>query len=408
MPQPVSIYIVENDERTRETAGSLLQEAGYMVFEAQSASDAFSDILIKRPDVVLTGQMLSGMDGLELTVKLRAEASLAETKIIILSDKIFDYDRRRAKEFGADGFVQKPLKGEALLTLITKLLEDKIKLRYWGVRGTLPVPGPGSIRYGGNTSCVSMAFPNDEFFIFDAGSGIKWLGNHMMGQKKRLSGKLFLSHPHWDHINALPFFTPLYVPGNQFEIFGPAQGNLSVQDLISAQMDGVYFPVTVREFGANISYRDLREEELEIGGIGITTMLLAHPGYALGYQVTYKDRKICYVTDNEFYLPESEEYNDYYVQRLGDFVRGSDLLITDACYTDDEYPKKVGWGHSAITQVARFAHDAEVKQLHLFHHDPDQDDEAIDAKLAVAQSVLSDLGSTTVIEAPAEGDEVDV
>lgn len=399
-------FVVDQDATARDQVADALTAAGYTVIPFDDTRAALTAISADTPDVVLCNQMMPGLDGLELTVQLRRDPALAALKIIILSTKSFDYDRRRAREFGADGYLVKPIRPDLLIALIDRLIADRIELTYWGVRGTLPVPGPKTVRYGGNTSCVAISFPDDQLYIFDAGSGIKWLGNHLMAQKKRITARLFLSHPHWDHINALPFFTPLYVPGNQFEILGPAQGNLTVQDLISAQMDGVYFPVTVREFGATIHYRDLREETLALDGIEVTTMLLSHPGYALGYRVRYKDRIICYVTDNEFFLPDNPERSEYYERALAEFVRGADLLITDACYTDQEYPKKVGWGHSAISQVALFADAAAVKRLHLFHHDPDQDDEAIDAKLKVATDLLREKGSNTEVAAPAEGDRV--
>lgn len=398
--------VIDKDESSRDAVVAALSEAGYAVTAFDDTRAALTAVSAAAPTVLLCNQMMPGMDGLELTVQLRRNPSLVGMKIVILSTKSFDYDRRRARELGADGYVVKPVRGPDLLSLIDRLVADRVAVDYWGVRGTLPVPGPNTVRYGGNTSCVAITFPDDQLYIFDAGSGIKWLGNRLMAQKKRITARLFLSHPHWDHINALPFFTPLYVPGNQFEILGPAQGNLTVQDLISAQMDGVYFPVTVREFGATIHYRDLREEQLDLDGIEVTTMLLSHPGYALGYRVRYKDRAVCYVTDNEFFLPDNPERSQYYEAALAEFVRGADLLITDACYSDAEYPKKVGWGHSAVSQVAAFADAAQVKRLHLFHHDPDQDDAAIDDKLAVAKSVLAERGSTTLVDAPAEGDRV--
>ncbi len=158
--------------------------------------------------------------------------------------------------------------------------DDQIKLRFWGVHGTLPVPGKNTVKYGGNTSCISLEFPGGKLFIFDAGTGIKVLSDYLTANKVRpVSTKIFISHPHWDHINALPFFVPLYMQGNNFEIYGPSQGNISMKKLISRQMDGIYFPIKFKEFGANIHFRDLKEEEFKVDGINIKTMLLNHPGH---------------------------------------------------------------------------------------------------------------------------------
>jgi phosphoribosyl 1,2-cyclic phosphodiesterase len=280
---------------------------------------------------------------------------------------------------------------------------DEVVVRYWGVRGTLPTSGEGTLEYGGDTSCVTVELPNEQLTIFDAGTGIRVLGEHLMRTGKRVSARLFISHPHWDHINALPFFAPLYVPGNDFVMLGPAQATLGMADLISAQMDGVYFPITVREWGANVQYRDMREETIELGDIVVRARLLSHPGYCLGYRLEYHGRSVCYVTDNELFLPEHPAHNAFYVQQLTRFIRGADLLITDTTYTDEAYASKVGWGHSCVSQVVALAHAAEVVRLHLFHHDPSEDDRAIDRKLEQAREKSRALGTKTEISAPAQG-----
>jgi len=275
-------------------------------------------------------------------------------------------------------------------------------------RGTLPVAGPRALRYGGNTSCVSLDFPQGQKFIFDAGTGIKELSNALMAPPHKMSAKLFISHPHWDHINALPFFAPLYIPGNEFEILGAAHAHITMRELISAQMDDVYFPITMKEFGSSTHFRDLNEDIYEIDGIQVRTMLLSHPGSCLGYRIEYGDRIICYVTDNELFLPDAPQHDAHYLRRLTEFVSDADALITDSTYTDAEYVSKVGWGHSCISQVVNLAHEANVRNLYLFHHDPDQDDEAIDIKHATAIKMFSDLESETDCLAPMETDIVKV
>ena len=173
--------------------------------------------------------------------------------------------------------------------------------------------------------------------------------------------------------------------------------------MISAQMDNVYFPITLKEFGARVYFRDLREENIQIDGITVRTMLLCHPGHCLGYRVDYKDRSVCYITDNELYLESHGLCNPHYEHKLARFCEGADALITDSTYTDEEYLKMVGWGHSSVGKVAQLAHEAGVKTLYLFHHDPDQGDDDIDAKLATARTRLEQWGSSTRCVAPAEG-----
>ena len=347
--------------------------------------------------------MMPEMDGLELLKRLRNEPSLNKTKFIVVSAKSYEFDRKRAFTFGADSYITKPIDTTNIVAQLQRIIEDRIELSFWGVHGTLPVPGEQTTRYGGNTSCVSLEFSRGSFFIFDAGTGIKALSDHLMATNRPLVGaKIFISHPHWDHINGLPFFAPLYMQGNEIEICGPAHGDISMQELISGQMDGVYFPINIKEFSAMLTFRNLMEEEIEIEGIKIKTMLLNHPGHCLGYRVEYKNKSICYVTDNELYPPTNKFYNEFYLNQLTNFIADTDILITDCTYTDEEYEAKVGWGHSAVSQVVDLADRAAVKELYLFHHDPDQRDADIDAKLETALALLEQRKSATRCEAPKE------
>ncbi|HYG53854.1 MAG TPA: response regulator [Burkholderiales bacterium] len=397
-------YVVDDDPDILALLTRVLEGAGHRVEASPSSLQALKQIPMSRPDAVITDIMMPEMDGFELTRELRRRPELRDMKIIVLSSKSYDFDRRRAKELGADGYVAKPFQLETVLDSINDILSSKVMVTYWGVHGTLPTPGPAYTRYGGNTPCVSVEVGGEPLYIFDCGSGIKRLSDRVMaaGVGQRFASRIFVSHTHWDHINTVPFFAPLYMRGNQIEIFGPYQGDLTIARAISAQMESVYFPVTIREFGAHLVFRDLREESLEFGPVRIDTMLLSHPGYCLGYRLTARGRRVCYITDNELYLPKDPRHNSRYVQQLANFVAGADVLITDTTYRDEEYASKVDWGHSCVSQVIELAARAEVKRLHLFHHDPDQTDELIDRKVDEAREGLVKLGSPVVCDAPAE------
>jgi len=397
--------IVDDDAMAVEILTRILTKAGHRVFPETSAVNAIEVFKREQPEVVLADIMMPEMDGYELFHALHATAGGERMMFFMISAKSYDFDRRRAMAMGADGYFTKPVAAETLLAEIERIAGDKIDMHFWGVRGTLPVPGSKSLKYGGNTSCVTFAFPKGEFFIFDAGSGIKELSNALMRERKaRIRAKIFISHPHFDHINALPFFVPLYVKGNEFEILGPNHGGKRMRELISAQMDDVYFPITISEFAARVDFRDLREQQVDLGGdIAMRTMLLSHPGNCLGYRLEYGRRSICYVTDNELYLETDRSYNAAFVANLEEFLADADVVITDTTYMDDEYPAKVGWGHSCVSQVAGVAHRAGVKNLYLFHHDPDQTDAHIDAKYEAMCGKLAALGSSTHCVAPTEG-----
>jgi CheY-like chemotaxis protein/phosphoribosyl 1,2-cyclic phosphodiesterase len=400
----MKFFIVDDDRDTLALLKHLLEGAGHEVELCESGVEALKRIPEARPDCVVTDVMMPGMDGFELTRELRRRPELKQMKIVVLSAKTYDFDRRRAKELGADGYIMKPFQRDTLLQSIIEIVSDNVVIAYWGVHGTLPTPGPAFTRYGGNTPCVSVEIGGEPLYVFDCGSGIKRLSDHVattMGTQ-RFAARIFISHTHWDHINTVPFFSPLYARGNQIEIFGPYQGDLTIERAIGAQMESVYFPVTMREFGARLLFRDLREESLDFGPVRVETMLLSHPGYCLGYRLSARGRRICYITDNELYLPSDKRYNLRYAEQLADFVRGADVLITDTTYRDSEYLSKVDWGHSCVSQVVALAARAEVKRLHLFHHDIDQTDDVIDLKLKEAREALAKLGSKVVCEAPAE------
>ena len=400
----MKFYLVDDDPDVLTLLTRVLEDAGHRVEASPSSLQAIKQIPVTRPDCVLTDLMMPDMDGFELVRELRRRPELGDMKIIVLSAKSYEFDRRRAKELGADGYINKPVQRETLLESIAAIMSSQVVVEYWGVHGTLPVPGAAYTRYGGNTPCVSVEVGGEPLVIFDCGSGIKRLSDRIMqAGGQRFSARIFISHTHWDHINTIPFFAPVYARGNQIEIYGPYQGDLTIERAISAQMDSVYFPVTVREFGARIVYRDLREEALHFGPVRVDSMLLSHPGSCLGYRLVARGRTVCYITDNELYPPGTTRHNARYVERLAAFVKDADVLITDTTYRDAEYPSKMDWGHSAVSQVADLAARANVKKLHLFHHDPDQTDDDIDRKLEDTRAALAKLGSAVICEAPAEG-----
>jgi phosphoribosyl 1,2-cyclic phosphodiesterase len=181
-----------------------------------------------------------------------------------------------------------------------------------------------------------------------------------------------------------------------------------MEQIMSDQMNGVYFPVTVREFGAHVTYEDLDPRDYNIEGVKITTFELSHPGGCLGYKIQHQGKTIVYMTDNELFPKDS----DYYVSEVRDefiqVIQDADILMHDTTYTDNEYTNKVQWGHSCVSEVARLAHDAKIKNLYLIHHDPDQNDDAIDAKFEACCQILKELGSNTKCITPKEGDSVNL
>ncbi len=403
---PTFILVVDDDPTLRALVALGLENLGYEVATAHDGQDALARLHQRTPDAIVSDLMMPTCDGIELCVAIRALPAFKQLPLVVLSAKNYETDRVAARRAGADAYLQKPVNLPALDRTLRRLVDNKLEIGFWGVRGTLPAPAKSSVRYGGNTSCVCIEFPRGERLVFDAGSGIRDLGSHLVKQGGRQSGAVLITHPHWDHINALPFFAPLYVPGNQFQICGPAQPGARMRDLVSAQMDGRFFPITPREFGADVTYTDLRQGTFKIQGVEVATTQLMHPGTCLGYRVRYDNRSVAYITDQELSAPQFADYSPSYVNGLARFLDGVDVLITDTTYTDAEYPSKVRWGHSSVSQVADLAHRAGVKQVCLVHHDPSQTDDDIDRKVEDCGTVLASWGSKVTPVVPAEGDTI--
>ena len=278
-----------------------------------------------------------------------------------------------------------------------------MKLKFWGVRGSIPSPGPDTVKYGGNTLCLELQLPDqDRMIIIDAGSGIRELGDSHCADKKaqdHLNAEIFLTHTHLDHILGLPFFAPVYNPGTRLKIYGPVTCEEDpLEDVIGGQLSYRYFPVRQHELGARITYIDLKEGHYELGqGVTLVTKYLNHPLLALGYRFEVGGKAICTAYDTEpFYNvfcsdPTDPSYDAFLAaegdraacdenRRMEEFFKDADLLIHDGQYTQAEYDNgKRGWGHSPIEYVVAAAERANVKRLAIFHHDPLRTDSQLDA-----------------------------
>lgn len=400
--QRLKVLVIDDSPMALRITVQLLQEAGHEVEGLNEPERAINRIRELRPDVIVLDVMMPGINGFELLSMIRQHEDLAAMRILMASAKAYEADQNKAKRLGADGYIVKPFTLEKFDSTMQSL--GSMRLSAWGVRGTLPMPQEGYIRYGGNTSCYSLQFTPERHLVFDAGTGIKNCGGALLkAGRKRITADLFITHPHWDHINAFPFFAPLYIPGNAVRVHGAAQDQVGFEQLIVAQMDGIYFPVTVREFGAHVTFHEIGQQQMELDGIRVSSMLLKHPGHCLGYRVDHQGRSFCYITDNELYPADSEFADEEFLHHLADFCRGANVLVHDCTYFDHEYAAKVHWGHSSLSEVCRLAHLAGVERLWIHHHDPDQADDDIERKLEFCTVTLQAYGSQTEAVLPREG-----
>lgn len=286
-----------------------------------------------------------------------------------------------------------------------------MQVQFWGTRGSIPKPGPTTIRYGGNTLCLEIRTARGTLVIIDCGTGLHGLGLKLLSHGQGLAGHILISHTHWDHIQGVPFFAPFFVPGNKWEIYGPKGLNQSLRDTLAGQMQHAYFPITPDQFDASIRYHDLLEGKFEIDDIEVTTQYLNHPALTLGYRLECDGATVVYCCDHEPFSREvAEGYREIsgLDQQHADFIEGADLLVHDAQYTAAEYPSKVGWGHSSAEFVVKLARHANVKHVVLTHHDPLRTDEAVDCIIAKLRDGLRAGHSTVLVSAAAEGEMIEV
>ncbi len=253
-------------------------------------------------------------------------------------------------------------------------------VRFWGVRGSTPTPQRENLRYGGNTSCVEIR-TRDGIFIFDCGTGLRLLGNALCKEfgRRPIKARVFLSHYHWDHIQGIPFFSPLYDRANYFVFHSYRSTDTSVEKALEDQMVNPYFPVDMKTMLAHRHFYEIGEERTSYDSLTLTTKHLNHPQGCMGFRIEHQGKTVVYATDNE----PGDPRGDRNVRVL---AQGADLFIYDSQYTPHEYKTaKKTWGHSTWAEAVSIAREAKVKKLVLFHHDPDHDDRMIDSILRKAR-----------------------
>jgi phosphoribosyl 1,2-cyclic phosphodiesterase len=298
-------------------------------------------------------------------------------------------------------------------------------LRFWGVRGSYSAPFQTHLGVGGNTSCVEIRC-GDHVMLCDAGTGIIPFGNEMMKQSRIRELLIMLTHYHWDHICGLPFFVPAFIPDWKIRFFGPGHSKRDIEEHVSAQMRAPYFPVGTETWLANIEYLDPPpDQQMEYGPMKLSWRNVHHPGITFGYRITINGKDVLYVSDNEcLFLEKSirQKYGEFseeeqelltvmqqeeYDAELN-LIEGADILIHDAQYTLDDYRKKRGWGHSCYIDTINTAIDAGVKELYLYHHDPNYDDQAIDRLYRHSLEIIEERNSSLKCHVAREGMIVDL
>jgi phosphoribosyl 1,2-cyclic phosphodiesterase/CheY-like chemotaxis protein len=429
------VLIIEDDAENRRAMAQFFTREDWKVLEAKDGDAGLELALRNRPELILCDLLMPKSNGFEVCRSIRKQ--LQPTKIIVVSGRDYGVDRRSALEAGADEYLFKPIKWELLSSTIDRLLpqiprrsEPKsvsegesipARIKFWGVRGSIPVPGKGTVRYGGNTSCVEVR-ADGEIIILDAGSGIRLLGLALDKEFGPRSMKLTLliSHTHWDHIQGLPFFSPAYNQKNLIRVLGYEGARAGLAKILASQMETPFFPVSLRQLPSHLAIEELKEMEFRVGNVEVRSKFANHPGICVGYRLATSSGSIAYFPDNEPYEQlklrlasrdgisehEARDFAAAERQKMVDFLQDCDVAIMDTQYTDEEYANHIGWGHSSVDSVVSLALDANIGQLVLFHHDPNHDDAMIDKIVEHARALVAKSGKPLEIEGAQEGAEM--
>ena len=419
------VLIVDDSEDHVALVKHLLTSEGYSVDVARTGPEGLELIRSSCPSLVILDVMLPGLNGVQLLQTLRQDPATAQVPVIVCSAKDYRPELKLAGELGAVDFITKPIIPADFRRRIDRFFEEGASalrtepevmplqspevyrpqlilpdtfLRFWGTRGSLPVSGRPYVVHGGDTSCMEMRV-GDDLLIFDAGTGIRSLGVELLKTGPRRI-HLFIGHTHWDHIQGFPFFSPAYIPGFEIHMYGAPGFGKDLRAIIQGQQDRDYFPIQFEDMRAKLEVHVLDESPVRIGDSEVSWHYVHHPGAAVGFRVKMHGKVIAYISDNEFAKgwlgnPGTLVPGHPVVvssEALIGFVRDVDVLVHEAQYTNEEYPTKIGWGHSSLSNACALAKLGGVKRWIVTHHDPAHTDDQLSSKILLTRQVLAEVG----------------
>jgi phosphoribosyl 1,2-cyclic phosphodiesterase/ActR/RegA family two-component response regulator len=433
----VLVIVADQAFRSRLTPG--LNEHGWSVLDAGDCQRALALASQHQPELIVCDWQAPWSD---IARSCRGLAGPKETSgrrpILVAAGDGQLAERIAALESGADEYIAKSVDAQSLEKLLARWSANgqgnaqpnsngspgggsDTRLKFWGVRGSMAAPGPETVYYGGNTSCVEVRVGGD-IIILDAGTGIRKLGLTLVEEFKDrpINLNVLITHTHWDHIQGFPFFPPAYNLNNKIDIYGFEGARQGLQSTLSSQMENPYFPISMQQMPGTITIHELKELSFKVGSIGVKAHFLNHPGVCTGYRLFTPGGSISYLPDVELFqqlrtrwktgadsvrrqeietVPEED-------RNVLEFIRDSEVLIVDSQYNPEEYEQHIGWGHSCFEDGVTLAVQGGVRRLFLFHHDPDHTDEQVSRMVARAREMALRRHSPLIVEAAREGCEV--
>jgi len=422
------ILVADDTPEIAEFVRRVLSKKGYEITQANDGEEALRLARALKPDLMILDIMMPKLHGMDVLRQLASHEETASIGVIVCSARNFKGDFDRARELGAFDYLVKPFERQDVLEKVDAFFARRATTavappamparapapasgaageawspqldatggywRLWGTRGSIAVPGAKFARHGGNTSCLEVRRGSD-LVVIDAGTGIRDLGMELVKEGPR-EITVLIGHTHWDHIQGFPFFAPAYVKGFKVRLMGASGFGKDLESVFRGQLDRDYFPVELDDMAAELQFGTLSENPLTIGGLKVFWEYTNHPGATVGFRVEVGSVRIAYITDNEFLQgyfgdprdvkPDSTMLAPF--RKIVEFIEGVDVLISEAQYTNDEYVKKVGWGHTSLSNACLLCKLAKVKRWIVTHHDPVHDDDKLQQKLNLTKQIL--------------------
>lgn len=434
--EPKRLLIADPSPQTRRLLKSDQRFSDYAIEMTSDGPETLKRLHSFKPELIIVELMLPKMHGIEILGHMRKEKGFEEIGVIITSSQTMIQNYRAAMDRGTTYFLEKPFSADEFFLIVESYFQGNLNaapfvekmpdlpenktfynptptiatsyIRFWGTRGSNPVAGPKYVRYGGNTCCLEVRYGKD-LLIIDAGTGIRPLGEMLTNENEI---NLFIGHTHWDHITGFPFFAPIYRKGCKINIWAPVGFDRAPKEIFSEMLAHAFFPVRLDDMQAEFEFKELRDgDHIKIGNLVLETHYTYHPGHTLCFKIRSPHHTIGYVTDNEMLLGYHGHPGDIGKnhpllephQSLISFLKDCDLLIHEAQYFPEEYQKKVGWGHSSISNATALINATHCHDWVVTHHDPQHSDSDLQVKVQLHLDILHDCHLMTQVRLAYDG-----